>query len=100
MKKSTRAGMNGKGFYAALSLSIAMVGAACWYAYSQAGKLMPPTVPQSSIAQETAQPKQTTAPPATQTQPPVTITRPVLSLMGAARRARSRSSKLSILLYL
>lgn len=29
---------SGKGFYAALSLSIAMVGAACWYAYSQSGR--------------------------------------------------------------
>ena len=31
----------GKGFYAALSLSIAMVGAACWYAYSQSSKQLP-----------------------------------------------------------
>ncbi len=92
MKKSTRAGMNGKGFYAALSLSIAMVGAACWYAYSQAGKLMPPTVPQSSIAQETAQPKQTTAPPAAQTQPPVTITRPVYTTAPQPQEAEEAAA--------
>ena len=32
MKKTANAGASGKGFYAALSLSVAMVGAACWYA--------------------------------------------------------------------
>ena len=90
MKKSTRAGMNGKGFYAALSLSIAMVGAACWYAYSQAGKLMPPTVPQSSIAQETALPKQTTALPAAQTQPALAQLHNVRPLNGHARRCAAQ----------
>lgn len=35
MKKKQSAGMTGKGFYVALSLCVAMVGAACWYAYSQ-----------------------------------------------------------------
>lgn len=79
--------MNGKGFYAALSLSIAMVGAACWYAYSQAGKLMPPTVPQNSITHETTVPRVTTAPPQTQTQPAVTITRPVYTTAPQAEEA-------------
>ena len=53
MKQKTHAGMNGKGFYAALTLSAAMVGAACWYAYSEAGKLTPPAAPkhQYSAAQ-------------------------------------------------
>lgn len=37
MKKKQSAGMTGKGFYVALSLCVAMVGAACWYAYSQTG---------------------------------------------------------------
>lgn len=35
MKNAKSAGMSGKGFYVALSLCIAMVGAACWYAYSR-----------------------------------------------------------------
>lgn len=38
MKKTNRAGMSGKGFYVALSLCVAMVGAACFYAYSHTGK--------------------------------------------------------------
>ena len=38
MNKLKSAGKAGKGFYAALSLSIAMVGAACWYAYAQNGR--------------------------------------------------------------
>ena len=46
MKQNTHAGMSGKGFYAALTLSAAMVGAACWYAYSEAGKLTPPAAPE------------------------------------------------------
>ncbi len=37
MKNRQSAGMTGKGFYVALSLCVAMVGAACWYAYSQTG---------------------------------------------------------------
>lgn len=37
MKKKQSAGMTGKSFYVALSLCVAMVGAACWYAYSQTG---------------------------------------------------------------
>ena len=52
MNKTTRAGMSGKGFYAALSLSVAMVGAACWYAYSETGRTAPPRA-ESSITQQT-----------------------------------------------
>lgn len=44
MKNTKHAGTTGKGFYAALSMSVAMVGAACWYAYSQAGKPTAPAV--------------------------------------------------------
>lgn len=38
MEKKHQSAMNGKGFYAALSLCVAMVGAACFYAYNQMGK--------------------------------------------------------------
>ena len=37
MKKKTGKMLNGKGFYVALSLSVAMVGAACYFAYTQTG---------------------------------------------------------------
>lgn len=59
MNNKKRAGMSGKGFYAALSLSVAMVGAACWYAYSEAGKLTPPAVPESSVSAEFSRPQTT-----------------------------------------
>lgn len=72
MKKKQHAGMTGKGFYAALSLSVAMVGAACWYAYSEAGKLTPPAVSESRITAEYAQPQQ----PAETTSAALTIARP------------------------
>lgn len=54
MNNKHSAGMTGKGFYVALSLCIAMVGAACWYAYSKTGK--PQTAPEpgySSAAEGT-----------------------------------------------
>ena len=35
MKKKTGKTLSGKGFYAALTLSVAMVGAACYFAYTQ-----------------------------------------------------------------
>lgn len=35
MKKNPKSILNGKGFYVALSLSVAMVGAACYFAYTQ-----------------------------------------------------------------
>ncbi len=35
MKRKSKSVLNGKGFYIALTLSIAMVGAACYFAYSQ-----------------------------------------------------------------
>ncbi|MBR5362705.1 MAG: M23 family metallopeptidase [Oscillospiraceae bacterium] len=69
MKQKSHAGMTGKGFYAALALSAAMVGAACRYAYSEAGKLTPPAAPShqytgEDTAQTTAVP-QVTAPQTT-----------------------------------
>ena len=42
--------MSGKSFYAALSMSIAMVGAACWYAWSEGGKQTPSVLPESSLS--------------------------------------------------
>ena len=66
MKKKTQTGAAGKGFYAALALSTAMVGAACWYAYSEAGKLTPPAEPEHQYsAVRTEQPAVTTAPQVT-----------------------------------
>ena len=59
MENQKRAGFTGKSFYAALSLSVAMVGAACWYAYSETGKMKPPAAPPAQS--ERVQP-QTTAP--------------------------------------
>lgn len=50
MNNQKSAGMTGKGFYAALSLSIAMVGAACWYAYSHSGRPVPPRTDSSPAA--------------------------------------------------
>ena len=35
MKKNSKSILNGKGFYIALALSVAMVGAACYFAYTQ-----------------------------------------------------------------
>ena len=80
MKKKTQAGVTGKGFYAALALSTAMVGAACWYAYSEAGKLTPPAEPEHQYhyqyqdsADRTEQSAVTTAPHTTKyTAPPRT----------------------------
>ena len=83
MKTSTKAGSSGKGFYAALSLSIAMVGAACWYAYSQTGKLTPPAVQENSISGEYTRP-QTAEPPAqTVTQTAPAVTRPAVTTAPA-----------------
>ena len=74
MKQAKQAGMSGKGFYAALSLSVAMVGAACWYAWSEADRLRPDAKPQNSLTAEEHSPRMTapvqTAPAVTQ--PPVT----------------------------
>jgi murein DD-endopeptidase MepM/ murein hydrolase activator NlpD len=69
MMNPLRTGSSGKGFYAALSLSLAMVGAACWYAYSHTGTKKPErTAPaQTSTAQiTTTRPPQTTAASETQ----------------------------------
>lgn len=57
MKNAKSAGMSGKGFYVALSLCVAMVGAACWYAYSETSK--PQIGPDASSA---ADPVHTTTP--------------------------------------
>lgn len=55
MKIPFQTSSSGKGFYAALSLSIAMVGAACWYAYSHTGKQPERTAPkQTAVTQVTA----------------------------------------------
>lgn len=62
MKQTKQAGMSGKGFYAALSMSVAMVGAACWYAWSQADRLRPPAVPESSSAAEISGSTRSSAP--------------------------------------
>lgn len=35
MKRNSKSVLNGKGFYIALTLSVAMVGAACYFAYTQ-----------------------------------------------------------------
>ena len=56
MNNKLNAGKTGKGFYAALSLSIAMVGAAYWYAYSHNAKPVPRRT-ESSLVQ--TEPRQT-----------------------------------------
>ncbi len=55
MKTGKQAGMTGKGFYVALSLCVAMVGAACWYAYTESD---PPNL--SSQAEHSTPSSQTT----------------------------------------
>lgn len=50
MKNSNRAGISGKSFYVALSLCVAMVGAACFYAYTRTGK---PRISSDSAAEYT-----------------------------------------------
>ena len=81
--------MSGKGFYAALSMSVAMVGAACWYAWSEADRLRPQSEPQSSIAADTDRPRLTapaqTAPAVTQ--PPLTQTAPAQTADDAEKAA-------------
>lgn len=62
MNKTTRAGMSGKGFYAALSLSVAMVGAACWYAYSGTEKPEQQNQAESSMHAEISVPNVTSLP--------------------------------------
>ena len=81
MKQTTHAGMTGKSFYAALSLSVAMVGAACWYAWSESDKLSrravpeqswsAPERPQSTLPQTT--PPQTAPPKSAETAPVQTV---------------------------
>ncbi len=97
MKRTKNAGMSGKGFYAALSLSVAMVGAACWYAWSEADRLHPPAAPQSSLTAETDKPR-VTAPrkpavtAAQMEQRPQTETKPAEDAEEAAAILRRRTA--------
>ena len=76
MEKQKHTGMTGKGFYAALSMSVAMVGAACWYAYSETGKHKPPAVTEySTPAAETKPPVTAPLHTAVTTEPPATMRR-------------------------
>lgn len=71
MNKNSKSALSGKGFYVALALSIAMVGAACYFAYTQtadniSGKLKS-SVSSSEMEKEAADimtdiPKVTVAP--------------------------------------
>ena len=61
MNTANHTGKTGKSFYAALSLSVAMVGAACWYAFSSAGKPAVPRTQSSAPEQSITQPTQTTS---------------------------------------
>lgn len=69
MKKSSKSILNGKGFYIALALSVAMVGAACYFAYTQtandiAGQLdssLTKSDSREAAEVKTDVPKQTTA---------------------------------------
>ena len=97
MKNKKHAGTTGKGFYAALSLSVAMVGAACWYAYSEAGKMTPPQAPEKRITAEYSQPpKQTTAPPPAQTAP---RTAPRMTAPAAEAKAEAEAEAAAALLH-
>lgn len=62
MENQKRAGSTGKSFYAALSLSVAMVGAACWYAYSETGRLKPPAITEPIPVTDSTEPPVTAAP--------------------------------------
>ena len=69
MNNVKHAGRTGKGFYAALSLSVAMVGAGCWYAFTAAGRkplgntVQPPelSIAESLPAHSATRPTGTTA---------------------------------------
>lgn len=65
MKNAKSAGMSGKGFYVALSLCIAMVGAACWYAYSRTAE--PQVGPDTDASSVSDSPLSTTSAPAVTT---------------------------------
>lgn len=93
MKNTKHAGTSGKGFYAALSLSVAMVGAACWYASAQAGKQTPPAAPVHTAAAGT-QPAATgtalTRP--AYTAPTVTTARPAAATTAATAEAEEAAA--------
>ncbi len=71
MNTTKHTAMSGKGFYVALSLCVAMVGAACWYAYTETGKPKRPAVSESSVSDGAAV---TTVAEATSTVPQMTET--------------------------
>ena len=50
MNTTKHTAMSGKGFYVALSLCVAMVGAACWYAYTETGTPKKPSVSENSVS--------------------------------------------------
>lgn len=94
MKRTTHAGMTGKSFYAALSLSVAMVGAACWYAWSESDKLSRRAVPEQSRS-EPAFPQSTvpqTAPPPPQTTVPVPAAQPAGTVPAATEAAEEAAA--------
>ena len=67
MNDQTSAGKTGKGFYTALFLSIAMVGAAFWYAFAHSRHIRPQITEHSLTAQTTAATAVTTASQSTTT---------------------------------
>ena len=85
MNNATHAGKTGKGFYAALSLSVAMVGAGCWYAFSAAGKQPVTRIPQQSITE--TQPAATTARTTQTSEAAVTTARTTLTTQDAEEAA-------------
>lgn len=60
MNTIKRAGGSGKSFYAALALSVAMVGAACWYAYTSTGRKNAPETAETESSISTSLTAQTT----------------------------------------
>ncbi|MGN0612779.1 MAG: peptidoglycan DD-metalloendopeptidase family protein [Porcipelethomonas sp.] len=52
MKKNSKSVLGGKGFYIALALSVAMVGAACYFAYTETSDEFTGQLESSSIASE------------------------------------------------
>lgn len=85
MNNANHAGKTGKGFYAALSLSVAMVGAGCWYAFTAAGRKSVPRTPQQSITE--TQPAATTARTTVTSAAAVTTSRTTLTTADAEEAA-------------
>ena len=93
MKQRKQAGMSGRGFYAALSLSVAMVGAACWYAWSEADRLRPQQT-QTSQSAEHARPR-TTVP--VQSAPAVTRAPETVCTQAVTEAAKDAAAAAAIL---